>query len=160
MLELVVAVANEEQCSNSEAIERLAGRNAPGPRTNADRSVIGEFMDRTRRLRLKRNELFGAPLFRDPSFDMLLELFATHQRGEEISVTSLCYASGVPATTALRHLGQLEKHGLIVRDGDEHDQRRSRVWPTPKAIAGVEAIFERWHVAWAHALDSMAADPV
>ena len=155
MLDLIMAVADEEQCSYSGAIDRLTERNTPGPATNAGASVIGEFMERTRRIRLKRNELFGAPLFRDPPFDMLLELFATHQRGEEISVTSLCYASGVPATTALRHLNQLEKHGLIVRDGDERDQRRSRVRPTAKALAGVEAIFDRWHAAWSQTLERM-----
>src|SRR4051812_35709296 len=101
-----MAVADEEQCSYSQAIERLCERNAPNPSASPERAVIGEFMSRTHRIRLKRNELLGAPLFREPSFDMLLELFATHERGEEISVTSLCYASGVPPTTALRHLGQ------------------------------------------------------
>jgi DNA-binding MarR family transcriptional regulator len=159
---LVAAISDEERCSYSEAIERLAERNAPSPSGITSHAVIGELMDRTRRIRLKRNELFGAPLFRDPSFDMLLELFAVHQRGEEISVTSLCYASGVPATTALRHLGQLEKHGLIMRDGDERDQRRSHVWPTAKAIAGIEAIFDRWRAVWSHAteqMDNLAEEP-
>jgi hypothetical protein len=33
---------------------------------------------------------------------MLLELFAAHESGRCVSISSLCYASGVPPTTALR----------------------------------------------------------
>ena len=61
---------------------------------------------------------------------MLLELFVAHQGGRQVSVESLCHASGVPATTALRHLSLLEKHGLITRDGDAQDNRRWFIRPT------------------------------
>ena len=76
-------------------------------------------------------------MFRDPAWDMLLELFVAHQGGRQVSVKSLCHASGVPATTALRHLSLLEKHGLITRDGDAQDNRRWFIHPTDKAINGI-----------------------
>jgi DNA-binding transcriptional ArsR family regulator len=154
LLGLIIEVAGKEQCSYSEAIERIVRRNAPTAPVHTDRVALGDFLGRTRRLRMKRNEVLGAPVFRDPSFDMLLELFATDQRGEPISVTSLCYASGVPMTTALRHLVQLEKHGLLVRHGDRRDHRRCYVRPTPRAIAGLEALFSQWLGAWSRLMDS------
>jgi hypothetical protein len=159
LLKLIMAVADEEECTYSEAIQRLSERNEPAQPIQTDRAAVAEFMGRTRRVRMKRNHLLGAPIFRDPPFDMLLELFATHQRGEEISVTSLCYASGVPATTALRHLAQLEKYGLIVRQGDLSDNRRCLVLPTPRAIAGLEAMFDHWHAEWTRLIIQMAGGP-
>jgi hypothetical protein len=156
LLGLILAIADEEQCTYSEAIERMARRNEPSAPSPIDRRALGDFLGRTRLLRMKRNDVLGAPIFRDPSFDMLLELFATDQRGEQISVTSLCYASGVPMTTALRHLGQLEKHGLISRQGDRRDHRRCYVHPTSRAIAGLEILFGQWLTAWAHLMERTA----
>jgi DNA-binding MarR family transcriptional regulator len=61
-----------------------------------------------------------------------------YEQGNDLSVSSLCYASGVPATTALRHIQRLEEHGLIEREGDRLDNRRLFVRPTEKAILGLE----------------------
>ena len=89
---------------------------------------------------MRRNEIVGAPLFRDAAWDMLLELYVAHERQQDLSVSSLCYASGVPQTTALRQLTRLEKFGLITREGDKTDNRRWFVRPTGKAIAGIGTI--------------------
>ena len=139
LLDLVVKLADDSGSSPSEAIqriERLLTPEALGGDSH-ERAAMAEFISRLRKLRLRRNELIGAPLFRDPAWDMLLELFAAHESGRRLSVSSLCYASGVPATTALRQISRLEKHGLVVREGDGSDQRRQFVKSTPKAIAGV-----------------------
>ena len=148
LLGLVIAVADEERCSLSQAIQLIAGRTRPQATSQVDRTALAHFMARTRALRMKRNTVIGAPLFRDPSFDMLLELFAIDQRGLRISVSSLCCAAGVPMTTALRHLHQLERYGLLVREGDLHDNRRSYVRPTSKTIAALEILFNQWLSAW------------
>ena len=153
LLGLVIAVADEERCSLSHAIQLIAGRNQPQPTSQVDRTALAHFMARTRELRMKRNTVIGAPIFRDPGFDMLLELFAIDQRGLRISVTSLCYASGVPMTTALRHLHQLERHGLLVREGDLHDNRRSYVRPTSKTINSLEILFNHWLAAWVQLME-------
>ena len=42
-------------------------------------------------------------------------------------MTSLCIAAGVPATTALRWIGQMVEAGLLVRLSDPHDRRRAYI---------------------------------
>ena len=41
-----------------------------------------------------------------------------------MSVSSLCVASQVPATTALRHIEVLEEMKLVRRERDPNDRRR------------------------------------
>ena len=55
---------------------------------------------------------------------MLLDLTAARVEHTRVSVTSLCIASGVPPTTALRWIGQLTEAGLLQRVEDETDRRR------------------------------------
>jgi len=138
LLDLVAKIAEQGECTPSEAIRRISDVLSPDtPCETRERAVLADFVSRVRRLRMRRNELLGAPLFRDPAWDMLLELFAAHESGREVSVSSLCYASGVPPTTALRQLQRLEKHGLLTRHGDSQDNRRCFIKPTAKAVAGV-----------------------
>ena len=139
LLEIVTDVVEEGQCTPSQAIERIGQLMIPAPGAGRqDRAALAEFAARLRRVRMRRNEIFGAPLFRDPAWDMLLELFVANERGVCLSVSSVCYASGVPMTTALRQLTRLEEQGLIEREGDRGDNRRCFVRPTARAIAGME----------------------
>ena len=75
--------------------------------------------------RRRREKVFGSDLFGEPAWDILLELYAAEQLQEKISVSSLCYASAVPATTALRWIQRLEANGLVRRRDDPLDGRRS-----------------------------------
>lgn len=79
-------------------------------------------------------------LFADPAWDMLLDLFAAHVEGARISVSSACLASGVPSSTALRWIGEMEKHGFVRRHPDATDGRRTFVDITAQAADAVE----RW----------------
>ncbi|HEY6817592.1 MAG TPA: winged helix DNA-binding protein, partial [Croceibacterium sp.] len=54
-----------------------------------------------------------------------LDLAAARAENQRVSVTSLCIASGVPPTTALRWIGQLTSAGLLERVEDEADRRRA-----------------------------------
>jgi DNA-binding MarR family transcriptional regulator len=56
---------------------------------------------------------------------MLLDLTAARSEHRRVSVTSLCIASGVPPTTALRWIGQMVEQGQFVRVGDQADRRRA-----------------------------------
>ena len=141
LLDVVEKIAEHGQCTPSEAVQRIADILSPeSSGRQRKRAALAEFVGRLRQLRMRRNELIGAPLFRDPAWDMLLELFAAHEGGRKVSVSSLCYASGVPPTTALRQIQRLEKHKLLVRKGDSEDNRRCYVEPTPKAVAGVASM--------------------
>ena len=77
------------------------------------------------RHRQLRGRFFDAALFADPAWDMLLDLTAARAEETRVSVTSLCIASGVPPTTALRWIGQMVEQGLFVRVDDQADRRRA-----------------------------------
>lgn len=75
-------------------------------------------------VRQRRARLFGAELFADPAWDMLLELFLRDLRQRPISVAGLCIASRVPATTAQRWMDKLESEGWLRRSADPSDRGR------------------------------------
>ncbi len=136
VLRLVAEVASQRGCSPSQAIDLLARDASDGPIQG--RSLrLGLFAERLMRLRARRQEFMGHALFRDPAWDMLLDMFSAHERGDRLSVSALCYASGVPPTTALRHLERLEKAELMSRQDDPVDHRRSWVDPTEASLKGM-----------------------
>jgi len=75
-----------------------------------------------RRLRAR---FFDEDLFADPAWDMLLDLTAARAEHTRVSVTSLCIASEVPLTTALRWINLLVDCGLFDRTEDDTDKRRA-----------------------------------
>ncbi len=94
--------------------------------------------DRKRRANYFRSDLFG-----EPGWHILLDLFIQQQLGRKLSVTAVCIGSGAPTTTALRYLTLLVEDGLIQREGDPSDGRRSWLKLTP---AAVEAMTEYLNV--------------
>lgn len=91
------------------------------PRTN---SVAAEVRALLRARRLREAD-FGAALFEDPAWDMLLDLFAAEQEGVQVSVSSLCIAAAVAPTTALRWISRMTQQGLFERVPDPDDGRRA-----------------------------------
>ncbi|WP_370189492.1 MarR family transcriptional regulator [Qipengyuania sp.] len=77
--------------------------------------------------RQARTRFFDAELFADPAWDILLDLAAARAERKQVCVTSLCIAAGVPATTALRWIGQMVEADLLVRVSDPHDRRRAYI---------------------------------
>lgn len=93
------------------------------------------------RQRQQRARFFDAALFADPAWDMLLDLVAARGEGNKVSVTSLCIASGVPCTTALRWIGQMTQSGLLRRIEDKADRRRAFIDLTDKAAEAMARYF-------------------
>ena len=93
------------------------------------------------RQRQLRARFFDGDLFADPAWDMLLDLTAARAEHARVSVTSLCIASGVPPTTALRWIGQMTEAGLFERVEDEADRRRAFIALTDKAADGMARYF-------------------
>lgn len=91
--------------------------------------------------RQARARFFDPELFGDPAWDMLLDLTAAHSEGARVSVTSLCIAAGVPATTALRWLTQMVESGIFVRVPDPADRRRAFIALSEKAMAAMSGYF-------------------
>lgn len=76
------------------------------------------------RARRMRADFLPNDLFADPAWDMLLDLLAARLEGDRVSVSSLCIASAVPPTTALRWIRTLSEQGLVERHADPLDGRR------------------------------------
>lgn len=95
------------------------------------------------RQRQLRARFFDADLFADPAWDMLLDLTAARAERARVSVTSLCIASGVPPTTALRWISQMTEAGLLQRAEDETDRRRAFISLTEKAAEAMAQYFAR-----------------
>ena len=77
------------------------------------------------RQRRLRDHYFEAELFADPAWDILLDLTAALAEHRRVSVTSLCIAAAVPATTALRWIQQMTDMGILLRQPDPVDKRRA-----------------------------------
>ena len=112
----------------------LAGADKPAlPDPRHVRQVI--------RQRQARMRFFDGALFGDPAWDMLLDLTASRAEHQAVSVTSLCIASGVPATTALRWVKQMVDVGLFERTEDESDKRRAFIALSDKAADAMAQYF-------------------
>ncbi|MDB5690069.1 MAG: MarR family transcriptional regulator [Sphingomonas bacterium] len=118
------------------------GRGAAAPAAQRGQNgQLGEaamirVMIRVRRL---RNQFFPAELFADPAWDMLLDLTAARLEGRAVAVSSLCIASAVPPTTALRWIKTLTDAKLFERVADSNDGRRVFIELTQVAEQGMLA---------------------
>ena len=93
------------------------------------------------RQRQLRGRFFDDNLFADPAWDMLLDLTVARAEHTRVSVTSLCIASAVPPTTALRWIGQMIEAELFERIDDETDRRRAFIALTDKAADAMARYF-------------------
>jgi DNA-binding MarR family transcriptional regulator len=97
-----------------------------------------------RRANQVRRESFkdGTDLFAEPAWEMLLDLYISAQEGRAVAVSSLCLASHVPPTTALRWIERLGTEGLVHRHPDELDGRRIFVELTEEGRARIEGALD------------------
>lgn len=75
----------------------------------------------------RRGKYLPGAVFGDPQWLMTLDLFIASEERRDISVSSLCMASGVPPTTALRHIRYLESQGIFERASHPNDKRISHL---------------------------------
>lgn len=83
---------------------------------------------------------FGGDIFSDPAWDIILDLYIHNSKNMDVSVTSVCAASMVPITTALRYITVLSERGLIERSKNPKDGRSYLLRLTPEAIRIVEDV--------------------
>lgn len=149
---------NEEVTRIAETLARLTQRDgqpsangardvtrsygAPPPVSSAGRTNLTAAEVRgTIRARRMRDAFFDGPLFADPAWDMLLDLFAAEIEHTRVSVSSLCIAAAVPGTTALRWIGTLSDAGLVERRDDPFDRRRAFISLSAKGTAAMQNYF-------------------
>jgi len=92
-------------------------------------------------VRRARFRYLSNDLFADPAWDMLLDLLKAEIKGTPVSVSSVCIASGVPSSTALRWLRNLMDQGLVSRTADEQDGRRKFVRLAPEVSTSLRRYF-------------------
>jgi hypothetical protein len=140
---------SEGTSARSEPHRRDGGTPSPAvhgttlPESTGLREDAGRFW--TRRLIdfcTARQSFFPDGLFSDPAWDMLLDLTHARLSGKRVSVSSLCIASRVPATTALRRISDLVSEGLATRVRDEADGRRVFVELTEDGFSRMTAYIE------------------
>jgi hypothetical protein len=95
------------------------------------------------RARRLRGNYFDDSLFADPAWDMMLDLFHAELTQRRVAVSSLCIASSVPATTALRWSKAMTDKGLFVRRADPFDARRVYVELSPQTSHALHSYFAR-----------------
>jgi hypothetical protein len=100
-----------------------AGAGSVGGKDGAPPLEAGFVRSIIRARRLRDRYLKGG-LFADPAWDMMLDLMAARLENHRVAVSSLCIASAVPPTTALRWIKTLTDRGIFVRCADPADGRR------------------------------------
>jgi hypothetical protein len=127
----LATLASEDSGRNGSApaVARPAGSQV------SDAALI-RAMIRARRLRA---QFFPSELFADPAWDMLLDLTAARLERRTVAVSSLCIASAVPPTTALRWIKTLTDGKLFERVADSSDGRRVFIELTQVAESGMLA---------------------
>ena len=92
----------------------------------------------TRRM---RERIFGAGLFADPSWDILLDLFISKREGRKVTISSACIAASAPTTTATRHISHLVQVGLVKRIPHPSDARSAYLELSSTAEAKLSRLF-------------------
>ena len=87
-------------------------------------------------MRRARDRYMPDGLASEPAWDMLLALYS--EEPSKLPVSSLCYGSGVPMTTALRWIGVLESQGLVERTRHRRDRRINLLSLTREGSSVVE----------------------
>jgi hypothetical protein len=115
--EIRLQIASEEQERPEEVPSDL-------PLASSDEALA--CAKRLSRARRRRDAALpeAADLFRDPAWDLLLDLFISGEERGEVSITSVCIGATVPGSTGLRHLTMLHERGLVSIRPDPDDRRR------------------------------------
>lgn len=108
---------------------------------NPDRQALidrarAQFDDRRRRLRV-----FGAAMFGEPAWDMLLAVYLLDWAGPRQTIGSVLQFAGASPSTAARWLEFLERQGLVKREAHPTDLRTAYVRLSAEARELLDAYF-------------------
>lgn len=95
-----------------------------------------------------RRRILGPGLAAETAWDIMLVLYCEWAQGKKLSTTDVGLATAIPSTSALRWLSIFEAKGVIVREDDPTDKRRTWITLTPKGAATVERCLERLAVMY------------
>ena len=104
---------------------------------------LADHAARTHANRERRQAFLPPSLLGEPAWDMLLYLFVAAANGNAVRTSALAAASGAPASTALRHMELLQRHGLVCRSPSALDQRVTNVALSETGLAAMASYFAR-----------------
>lgn len=134
-------VQRVEQLLSAPAVAAPAPAPAEAPsKTDDALAAQARWLMQERRYRLARERVMGGRFGDEPGWNMLMELMHARLSGQQVPVSALCAASGVPQTSALRRLSDLMADGYVVKERDPKDARRIWVALTDRAIEMVSKI--------------------
>lgn len=81
-----------------------------------------------------RSKFFDPQILSGPAWSILMDLTAAGLKGEKVPTSSACVSAEVPFSTALRHLNQMVTAGLVKREVDPTDKRRTLLSLEPDAL--------------------------
>jgi DNA-binding MarR family transcriptional regulator len=144
LLSSVSGLSARMGCSFSDALRHLT---ALAESTDANTELRAphdrrDFARRLLRMRQQRNAVLDADSFRDPAWDMLLDLYVQDAGNAGTMISALCIASGVPQTTALRYIYRLAQLGLVEITDHPTDQRRTMVSLSDRARPRIERLLD------------------
>jgi DNA-binding MarR family transcriptional regulator len=97
--------------------------------------------------RRERERLFGAHLFGDPAWDLLIYLFLAMEDGRGVTITEACSAASVPTSTALRYVAYLTDRKLLVRVADPRDKRAALLYLSESGRDKLLELLQRYPVS-------------
>lgn len=89
-----------------------------------------------------RHRISPEPIFGDPAWDLLLDLYIARAEGRRVAISNASAAAGVPPTTGLRWIAKLQQLGWIGRIGDVRDGRRAFVFLTDDGVQLIESLLD------------------
>lgn len=130
------------QAFASEPAKNLIGRwecaRGVDPFTSSENAQLARA---AMKARARRGLYFKTSLFSDPAWDILLELFAVESEGRRLCISGVGSSADIPLTTALRWLNALQAEGLVAREDDPLDRRRSYLRLTDAGVRAMQQYF-------------------
>lgn len=111
-----------------------------GPAPSARGSAAGELLERARAIlaaRRRREALFGAAIFGEPAWDMLLLLYLGASESRR-TLGRLGELAGISKSTVLRWIDYLDRQGLVRREPHPTDKRATFVELTEKGRKAID----------------------
>jgi len=113
----------------------------PGaPPTKECDALLADVAKRVTQMRKSKKAILSSPIFIEPAWDMMLDLFIARTTERDVGLTSVAIASGVPLSTGLRYLKVMEVQKLVTRYPDLKDGRVCNVKLTDKALNNMRNI--------------------
>lgn len=132
--------------TNQSEHERRASQ-APASEQIPTTGELITFVRSIMRSRQRRSEFLDITLFADPTWDILLDLTLAALKQTPAATSSVCAATQVPLSTALRHVRHLVASGLVTRRPDCNDKRRTFLALDASVLA---AMREYLTAVWRH----------